>query len=571
MKRLFSEHVKRRTESLDGTWHFSIDNGNVGLSEEWYRTFPVASPMFVPSVWGTSLGLLDYQGVAWYKRDFYSREGTVRIHFGAVMTSADVWLDGVKLGSHYGGFCEFDFITKIMKTGNHTLTVRVDNSVDELSIPGVTADWYRHGGIIRSVTLEHLSGLSILSNHMCYDIPDDLSSVSVRFDVELYNPSDLTISSRVRISIGDLSFMTPAITVASGERRHLRTDPMTLGRIGLWSPDNPVLYRLVTETETDDLIDRVGFRKVTATPDGIRINGMLTDIRGVNRHEECTECGFAFPEAMMSRDLDIIADLGCNAIRGSHYPNSRPFLDMLDERGFLFWSEIPMWGTSDPETLANPLYLERGKDMLTEMVKHYYNHPSIIFWSMHNEIATDTDDAVSLTAEYFMHLREIGGSRLITYATNRPLTDRCLAYCDVISLNQYFGWYGSDDPAAWDDFLRDFRARRAALGLSDKPVIMSEFGAAAVYGHRTFDNLRWSEDYQASLLTSCLEKFHVDPMITGSFVWHFADIRTSQGALDRARGYNNKALLNEYRAPKAAYFAVRELYNRYAREATSNK
>ena len=185
MKRLFSEHVKRRTESLDGTWHFSIDNGNVGLSEEWYRTFPVASPIFVPSVWGTSLGLLDYQGVAWYKRDFYSREGTVRIHFGAVMTSADVWLDGVKLGSHYGGFCEFDFITKIMKTGNHTLTVRVDNSVDELSIPGVTADWYRHGGIIRSVTLEHLSGLSILSNHMCYDIPDDLSSVSVRFDVEL--------------------------------------------------------------------------------------------------------------------------------------------------------------------------------------------------------------------------------------------------------------------------------------------------------------------------------------------------------------------------------------------------
>ena len=92
---------------------------------------------------------------------------------------------------------------------------------------------------------------------------------------------------------------------------------------------------------------------------------------------------------------------------------------------------------------------------------------------------------------------------------------------------------------------------------------MAEFGAAAVYGYSTFDNVRWTEEYQARLLSHCLELFRSDPMICGAYIWQFADIR-SQNQLNRARGFNNKGVVNEYRKPKLAYYAVKEKYTRFA-------
>ena len=100
-----------------------------------------------------------------------------------------------------------------------------------------------------------------------------------------------------------------------------------------------------------------------------------------------------------------------------------------------------------------------------------------------------------------------------------------------------------------------------------KPVIYSEFGGAAIYGHHTFDDLRGTEEYQADLLSKCLHAFHADPMVTGFYIWQFCDMRTCrQMGLDRARSYNNKGILNEYRKPKMAYFAVRKAYHEFESE-----
>ncbi len=116
-------------------------------------------------------------------------------------------------------------------------------------------------------------------------------------------------------------------------------------------------------------------------------------------------------------------------------------------------------------------------------------------------------------------------------------------------------------------FVDKFRKRRAELGMEHKPVIMSEFGAAAVYGHNSFETTRWSEQYQSSLIAHCLNLFHNDPMIIGTYIWHFADMITSlEAGLTRARGYNNKGLLNEYRKPKTAYFTAKELYRKFSKE-----
>jgi beta-glucuronidase len=173
-----------------------------------------------------------------------------------------------------------------------------------------------------------------------------------------------------------------------------------------------------------------------------------------------------------------------------------------------------------------------------------------------------------MTEKYYPLLKDQGGPRLVTYATDKPLTDVCLNYCDVISINQYIGWYGGSMDE-WPAFLDKFRARRSELGLDNVPVIMSEFGGAAIYGHHTFDNVHWTEEYQAELLSYTLELFSRDPMIVGTYVWQFTDIRTClEAGINRARGFNNKGILNEYRKPKQAYFAVKKAYCAFAEEET---
>ena len=115
--------------------------------------------------------------------------------------------------------------------------------------------------------------------------------------------------------------------------------------------------------------------------------------------------------------------------------------------------------------------------------------------------------------------------------------------------------------------MQEIRDRLAEANVAHKPVIISEFGAAALYGQHTFDHIPWTEEYQADLLASCIELFHADPTVVGYYIWQFCDIRTCpQMGLNRARGFNNKGILNEYRKPKAAYHAVKTLYKRFAKE-----
>ena len=565
--RLFDLHAKRETQCLDGAWKFAVDREKIGIERGWQIALPTSETVIVPSCWNCQLGLLDYEGVCWYQRDLYTEGGTLRLVFGAVMTEAWVYLDGSEVGYHYGGFCEFDVILRDVSAGKHTLTLRVDNSFDAHSIPQPVVDWYHFGGITRSVYLERLCGVCILENRFEYELSEGLDSADARFAFELYNSSAERITDTVTAAVAGHEFSV-TVTLEAGARIEVLTEKQTVASPELWQPDAARLYHVSISTSTDDLFDRVGFRRVEVKDGELLLNGKPYEIRGVNRHEDHPEYGLAFPPALMRRDIDLAVNMGCNSIRGSHYPNHPIFLDMLDERGLTFWSEIPIWGGGfSEEALADEAVLSRGEDMHREMVKKYYNHPSIIIWGMHNEIKAYTEAGLEMCRRYYPLLKEIGGNRIVTYATSRAMTDISLEYCDVISINQYEGWYqGSID--SWDGFVDGFHKRAESLGLSEKPIIMSEFGAAAVYGHRSFDpEIRWSEDYQARLISHCLELFHNDPKIIGSYIWQFTDIRTClEVGLTRARGFNNKGLINEHRNPKAAYFAAKELYERFAKE-----
>ena len=567
MTRLFEEHIRRRVKSLDGAWKFCIDPENCGKQEQWFQGLPNGETVLVPTVWNSQNQYFTYLGTAWYEKKFYSDGGCLRFCFGAVMTEAEVWLDGKYIGSHYGGFSQFELIATNVEKGFHLLTVRVNNEFSEISIPQPLVDWYYHGGIIRSVSVETLEGICVLSNRLEYELAEDLQSLTGKFVLELYNSQKNVDCTSVIIYVGEEKVYKGVIEVAENSILEVVTPEFQIDHVRLWDVEAPNLYPISILTDTDDLQDRVGFRKIVVENQKLMLNNKEIELRGVNRHEEHPECGFAFPPNLMKRDLDLALDMGCNAIRGSHYPNSQEFVDLLDENGVLFWSEIEFWGGGfSEEVLKNPVVAKRGLDMHKEMVKNYYNHPSIIIWGMHNEVLSQTQTAYDLSKLYYDFLKENGGNRLVVYATNKPLEDICFEFCDVMCMNLYYGWYW-DGITAWDAALEEVLQKRKELGFEDKPIILSEFGGDAVFGAHDHEDMVGSEEYQAKLIEYCLKTFHNCPAIVGSFIWQFCDSRTCRRAgLDRARGFNNKGILNEYRKPKLAYYAAQRLYQSFANE-----
>ena len=573
MKRLFNEHSIRNVIELSGTWECKFDPDRIGVDEGWYNGFTDGETVIVPSCFNNELGKLNYEGPVWYQRNFNTVGGTLMLEFESVMTTATVWLDGKKVGGHYGAFTAFQIIVNDVASGDHTIVVCADSTIDAKSFPQRYTDWFNYGGIARDAYAHELKGISVLLNHVAYTLSDDLKSASVSCELELYNASADILTDKVSVKVGDFLVYEDEITLGAYEKKSVKAPSVKLDNITLWDMDNPYLYTVVASTSTDDLIDKIGFRRIEVKDVKILLNGKSIELLGVNRHEEHPDWGFAFPAKLMKKDLDLIKDLNCNTIRGSHYPNSKIFVDMLDERGILFWSEIPMWGVGFGEkALQDPEITDKGFEMHKEMVKFYYNHPCIIIWGMHNEIATYSPYTYPLSEAWSKYLREFGGNRLITHASCHPLADNDMGFDDIICINIYHGWYRyhgyNGNLGDWNMMVEQFAKRRVENGWADKPVVMSEFGAAALADfHSLFDTVRWSEEYQRDLLEYTLELFHNTDYMRGTYIWQFTNIRTSPSTdLNRVRYFNNKGILDEHRNPKAAYFKVKELYGKYSKE-----
>ena len=228
-----------------------------------------------------------------------------------------------------------------------------------------------------------------------------------------------------------------------------------------------------------------------------------------------------------------------------------------------------MWGFLE-EHLLNENVRRRGVQLHREMVTRDYNHPCIVVWGLNNEVETGTTAAREVAKLFRDTLESYDTSRLITYATCRPLEDLCFDYADFISVNYYIGWYNGPKED-WPGFLDKLEAYIASTGNGHKPVVMTEFGAGGVYGVTELEeNVTWSENYQSDFLEYALELFRADPRISGRLIWQYCDMRAgtrtcAEGisrALQRPRSFNNKGLVNEYRRPKMAYYTVKKAYTK---------
>ena len=559
MVRLFERHRKRTIFSLDGLWNFKIDPDKKGLKEKWFESFPKdAASMIVPSCWNNELGLYEYEGLAWYCTKFNSSKDNINLVFNGVTGFSEVYLDGVQLGGHYGGFTDFDFLVKNISPGEHMLVVSADNTHNNTdTIPLSDVDWYHYGGIIRSVEVMELEKTWIKDYKIDYTFNNDMKNVELSLNMLLDSLDSNTYSDTLVIYLNSKEIYNSSIDIKS--ETNIKLDPITVNDIKLWDIYSPNLYSIKFELNGDDITDRIGFRKIEIKDKKLLLNNKEVYVKGINRHEDHPDWGFAFPLKLMKKDIDIIKDMGCNAVRGSHYPNSKAFLDYLDQEGLLFWEEIPMWGFPE-EVLKNKLVLERGLKMHEVMVKSDYHHPCIIIWSLHNEIATSTTAAFDISKAFVDKIRSLDTTRLISYASSHPFEDICFSLVDIISVNKYYGWY-HDEIKDWDKFLIDFKDKLQKDNLDHLPIMITEFGAAAIYGDSTFEGPKWTENYQERLIEHTLNLFYKEPDIIGCYIWQFCDIRTSkEHALGRARSFNNKGILNEYRKPKLAYWTVKRIY-----------
>ena len=215
--------------------------------------------------------------------------------------------------------------------------------------------------------------------------------------------------------------------------------------------------------------------------------------------------------------------------------------------------------------MQNPNFERQCEDCIREMIENHYNHPSIIIWGILNECAAETPEGRVMYKKQFEQIRNSDSSRPVTSATCRHFTDITLDLEDVVSFNMYSGWYKdcpiderNDEEIEW--------IRRSGGG--NKPIIVSEVGAAAIYGYRDRSRCKWSEERQADIIRDNLEVYMNDDRITGVFIWQFADCRVTEEGdwfATRARCHNNKGVVDEYRRPKEAYDTAAELFEKYGR------
>ena len=524
---LYDRTPLRRKVDLDGWWDFVTDEDEQGERARFFDEFPLEDSRrtTVPGVWETQAGFEDYRGVAWYHREFEAPwAGACLLTFGAVAYRAKVWLNGEYLGEHEGSFTAFRFIGNLSLDVND-LVVRVDNRHSDETLPKETADWYHYGGISRSVVCEEIDDAYIEQVHVVGRLD---GQVDVR--ATIVNGSDREQDLELALSVPDAEATARTVTLGPGVRvvEELR---VRIDEPQWWSPADPVLYEAIVTLGEDMFVERFGLREVRTDGPQILLNGEPIWLRGVNRHEDHPDWGFALPERIMLKDIDIILSLNCNAVRGSHYPNHPTFLDLCDENGLLFVAEIPGWQYSAYQLSHSPTKDLLGS-MLQEMVAQQYNHPSIIIWSLHNESETDVSrepdlDVRTATEELFALARSLDDTRLITYVSHRYWRDKHFDLADVVCLNEYIGWYVDDiDGADFPAYLE-----RMAEMVPDKPILITEFGAGGIPGYHSMAARKWSEERQSTHIITQIEAMRSSANVAGCFVWQYCDVGQPQGVL----------------------------------------
>ncbi len=555
-------YPERRAVALPAFWDFAW-LGDIPLEVFRPQDVPYSLKLPVPGCFDVHPAFAGTAGTGCYKTVFEAtaKEESLRLTVEALGLRGRIFLDGAEIGGTAIPFTPLQIDFTVQK-GLHTLEIAVNNVYDfdrtRTFLPHM--DFFRHGGIYRDVSL------SILPRKRIERIEVRTLDLRKR-KFELFFRFGGDVSGKLPVRIGFDGEKEVSFEVDADVPRLVFERPF----FGLWSPEHPELHTVSAELEGDRIVERFGIRVIETNGDRILLNETPLRIRGLNRHDAHPDFGYAVPPEIHAQDVWFLKDLGCNFVRGAHYPQSQSFLDLCDEAGLLVWEETI--GSGGERVLCDPLFLADVEEQAEKMVRESFNHPSVVIFGFFNEGASEMPEAAKSYDRIAIFIRKFNSGRLITAAL-RELPEHCATReCDIIAFNGYPAWGRVFDREprpmgtireTFDKYARTAEKNPAMRG---KPLLISETGAAAIYGSRDRYRGRWSEEYQADVIAESVTAALDDPRFAGIALWQFCDTRSCmQGELcmNRPRGFNNKGVMDEYRRPKASFDILKGLFRKYS-------
>lgn len=520
-------------------------------------SFTGSDSLQVPGDWNSQREqLFYYEGSIWYRKKFKKPQlkeaENLLLHFGAVNYRADVYVNGKKAGKHEGGFTAFAFdITSLMKEGDNSLVVRVDNKRRRDAVPTDVTDWWNYGGITRDVSLFVMPKSYIESYHIQLDQNNSKSLTGFVSLSEI--PTSPIVISQKELGIKQ--------TLSPNGINEIKFTTTINKSISYWSPDQPKLYEFTIDTGDDILKDQIGLRTIRTKGAQVLLNDKPIFLRGICAHEENSEKGGrATTKEDALRLLKSAQELNANYMRLAHYPHNEHMPKLADSLGILLWEEIPVYWTIDWE---NEETYKNAEKQLTDLIQRDRNRASVIIWSLANETPA-TEVRLTFLKKLAKTAKSIDDTRLLSAALfkknlgdgNYTITDPFSEYTDLVSFNEYIGWY---------EGLPDIIDGANFTFKTEKPVMVSEFGAGAKAGYHADKITRWSEEYQDDLYKRTLKLLDRMPNLAGFSPWILYDFRSPRRQLpDIQNGWNRKGIIGENGEKKLAYYTLQEYYKNKA-------
>jgi len=584
---------------LGGRWLFRLDEG-VGLTRHFNSSASTAgwSAVTVPNAWNArdESAASMAGGVAWYRKDFELPSSASPavigeswiVRFESVNNRVEAWLNGTPIGTHSGAYLPFELLlphSLLHAHGANHLVLRVDSHRRSGDFPSAGLFW-NYGGILRRVYIERVEGIGFASVQVLPHLPCPTCAAGIEYRVVLRNYTGAVEQVHLSGSYGPLAVDLGTATIAPGAT-HTFEELQAFPHPQLWSPQSPHLYEVMLEAAVgrgapgaEQWIQvglyrlRSGVRSIAVSPEGtLLLNGRRLNFRGVGLIEDSPLLGGAIDEAVEQSYIAAIKDLGATAVR-SQYPLDQRLEELADENGIMLWSEVPVAQVPN-RLLAIGSVRRRALAEVSQNILTNSSHPSIVIWSIANELAPEPDAAQgAYIAQAVAEAHSLDPTRPVGLAVAAYPSVGCQAHyyapLDVIGLNDYFGWY----PGPVGD-LRNRSGLSAYLDATracyrSKGIVVTEFGAEANRPGPAGEHGTYA--FQQEFARFHLGVFATKPWLGGAIYWALQEFRVrpgwSGGNPRPSPPLHTKGLISFTGVRKPAYGEVRRIFRATLQEGS---
>ena len=527
------------------------------------------------------------RSASWYKKELdianLISEKHYELYFEGVNITSDVYVNGTRVGGHIGGYIGFKMdITNALRQGSNEILVRASNGYDPEVIPSQKSDFFIYGGITRDVWLNilpktYISKVRINTPRVTAKKADLHAELSL---------SDVTPGLRVKASLVDPQGKTIKISTKKISNSDISIKMTSIKNPELWHTEDPNLYTLRLELldghqMLDEVHEKVGFRWFEFKDYGaFYLNGERLLLRGTHRHEEHAGVGAAMSNEQHQADMNLIKEMGANFVRLAHYPQDPEVYRACDSLGLLVWDELP-WCRGG---IGNDKWKINTKNMLGEIINQNYNHPSIILWSLGNEIywlpdfengdQTDTiNDYLKELNDYAHQLDPSRKTAIRKYYEGSHIVD-------VFSPSIWSGWYSGSYKSyqkAIDKYKKEYPhflhaeyggsshvGRHSENPITGEGKIQSDGWEEAIVQTDVANIAQigdWSENYIVDLFDWHLRISENDPDFVGNVQWAFKDFGTPLRPENAIPYMNQKGLVDRNNKPKDAFYVFKSYWS----------